>query len=274
LSRGDHRGARNAVAAIQRLNDGVKDHPIIISQMIHVAVEALTAKVRCRMTAEPAGWDELPERLEEMRGGVRTAMQIEGCVMSDFARHAALGSLESAAILGKGAQSWPLPDVLKRHAARQWLRRESAIASSGYAEFIRISLEPAHFNSPDLDEAEINELAKRFVSELSANYSRCWQRTNVTLVLDEQIELIRKARLWLDDDAANVPPELESPSIPGGRWRIMLDRNHRTLALELLDAPAWVTGSHVLGEGFYVLPLDGSRPWQFAPKARSLVSQQ
>ena len=274
MSLGDHAGAVNAIAAVQRINEGVKGNPILISQMIHVAVEALTARARCRLPAEPGGWEKLPAKAARLRDGVRCAMQIEGCVLSDFARHASLELLKPDGILTTGQRPWLMPGILKRQAARQWLRHESAISSAGDAEFVRLSLQVGHFDSPDLGEADIVATEKRFDSSTNVNFSRSWQRTNVTLVLDEQIELIRQARAWLDTDSSGVPAELASPAIPGARWRIALDRERRTLTLTMLNSPAWVTQSKVLGDGFYLLPLDGSASWQFAPKAKAVVSQR
>ena len=109
---------------------------------------------------------------------------------------------------------------------------------------------------------------------MNINFSRSWQRTNVTIILDEQIELIRQARSWLNAEPTATPTEIESVAIPGSSWKIALDREQRTLELTLLNAPAWVTTSNVLGEGFYPMPLDGTVSWKFGPQVKAVITQR
>ena len=273
ISLGDHAGAVSAIAAMQRINEGVHGNPILVSRMIHVAIEACTTRARCRLPAEPGEWKKLPGEIDRLREGIRCAMQIEGCILSDFARHASWEQLNPEGILAKDFCALPLPNFFRFKAARQWLRRESAVSSSGHAEVVRLSLQPGHFSVSDLGHAEIDAILKRFDSSTACNFSRSWQRTNVTAILNEQTEITRRARSWLDDASADVPAKLSSHAIPGATWSIKLDREKRDLRLVLEGAPAWVTKSNVLGEGFYLMPLDGSGTWQFGPKAKSVAIQ-
>ncbi len=94
------------------------------------------------------------------------------------------------------------------------------------------------------------------------------------LLLREQTELIRLARAQMQGGKTGNLGEWQSVVIPGSKWKITGDAVTNSFTLELAPRPSWTIDSTaagtVAGSQYFLLPLDGSKPWQLAPGASDL----
>jgi hypothetical protein len=98
-------------------------------------------------------------------------------------------------------------------------------------------------------------------SIMEPNTVRAIMRIHATLLLREQIELIRDTRARL---AAGRPVESrDSGVLPGVRWELIANAEKGTVATRLAGAPEWIVKKVVAPDEFWMLPLDGSVAWQF-----------
>jgi hypothetical protein len=154
-----------------------------------------------------------------------------------------------------------LPEWAARIVGEHWYRREFATAALNGAEHAAIQKSPATLALPDLGASLHEAVSKVRSSIMEPNSVRAIMRINATLLLREQIELIRDARVRL---AAGRPVESrDSGVLPGVRWELTADAEKGTVAIRLAGAPEWIVKKVVTPDEFWLLPLDGSVPWQF-----------
>ena len=77
LERGDQKGAADAVAAGLRMTSNLNDQPILVSQMIRVAIDALYAPVIARLPEDPKAFEDLAADVNAKREVWREAIQTE-----------------------------------------------------------------------------------------------------------------------------------------------------------------------------------------------------
>jgi hypothetical protein len=51
--------------------------------------------------------------------------------------------------------------------------------------------------------------------------------------------------------------------IAGAKWRIIGDAASNSVSLILTPIPIWTTDGDIIGKDFFLLPLDGSKSWEF-----------
>jgi hypothetical protein len=91
-------------------------------------------------------------------------------------------------------------------------------------------------------------------------------RINATLLVREQVALIREARARL---AAGKPVEAHDSVLPNLRWELIADAEKNTVKTRLIGAPQWLANEEMIPPTFWPIPIDGSIAWEFRPSAAS-----
>jgi hypothetical protein len=151
--------------------------------------------------------------------------------------------------------------VLPRWLGRIWRRRQAVKTALNGAEHAAIQRDPATLLLPDLGIGRHDAVSEASPTLMEFNVGRAAMRITATLLLREQVELIRLARARL---AAGMPMEpYQSAVIPNARWELTIDREKATVSTRLVGAPAWISNDVVTTPAFWCLRLDGSNVWQF-----------
>lgn len=251
LSEGDQDGAARALAAGQRMNATLRQNPTLVSLMIHVAVEALLAAKQVRLPAEEGALPAIAHDAVEMRAEFLRRVQLESWVALRFVEET--GEPEVA---GNSLPRW-----LARIKGRAWRRHEMAMAALNGAEHAAIHQDPATLSLPDLGVGRHEAVSEAYPTVMEFNVSRAMMRLTATLLLREQVELIRLARASLATGAPLRP--YQSVAVPSAHWEVTIDREKATASTRLVSIPEWVAKNEVTPGEFWSLPLDGSGTWQF-----------
>lgn len=142
-----------------------------------------------------------------------------------------------------------------------------------YVEHVNIRKSPNTLRLPDFGAALHETVSTKNPTASEINVIRSAMRIHATLLLREQTELIRQARARL---AAGLPVESrESVVLPATRWELIGDAQKNTVTTRLVNAPEWIVKNTVTGNGadFWVLPIDGSKAWQFRQPVRTAMQQ-
>ena len=110
LSMGDEDGAMRALAAAQRLRDGLRENPTLVSLMIAVAVDGLVSAKQVRLPRSEDGAPSLAGEVTRVRAEFLRTLQLEAWVALQMARRMDAIHETSA--------------VQRRHAAPRWLSGE------------------------------------------------------------------------------------------------------------------------------------------------------
>jgi hypothetical protein len=164
-----------------------------------------------------------------------------------------------------------LPEWARRVVAQPYARRQLALAASNGAEHAALWRDPATYRLPDFGAARATAISASRPSLFDVPSGRAILRIHATLLVREQAALIREARAAF---ATGQPvPSRESVVVPSLRWELTADPEQRTLAMRLSKPPEWLADPtlHVRND-FWVLPLDGTIAWQFAPLDGSSVA--
>lgn len=248
---GDEEGGARALSAGLHMSAGLRKEPTLVSLMIHIAIEGLLVTKQVRLPASEDGLRTVASDATDLRAELLKRLQIEGWANLRFADQA------SERQTGRG----PLPRWLDRIQGRAWRRRQMTIAALSGAEHAAIQRDPATLALPDFGKSRHDAVSEKFPTIMEVNASRAAMRITATLLLREQVELLRIAHARM---AAGTPVEpYQSAVIPMSRWELTIDKEKATVATRLVGAPDWILKNEVTGPGFWCLPLDGRGNWQF-----------
>lgn len=265
LELGDRKGAADAVSADLLMTRDLGHQPILVSNMIRFAIESLFTRVQARLPAEPDGLKQLAKDAAEERGQMIECARLESWNLTH--------TLEKKGFninFGNGAQETcapirPLPAWLARLAWPLYSRSSASVVCSNEwlfaADAVAIYKDPATLTLQDLGKSKIDESEVRHPSYMNANWARAWQRLNLILLQREQAEFIRIARAKIQAGGTGDLGEYDSVIIPGSKWKIHANADTHSFNLELTPRPTWTTENTIASAEFWLLPLDGSKPW-------------
>lgn len=261
LSSGDLDGAAAALAAGQRLRDGLWENPTLVSLLLGVAVDGLLASKQVRLPAAEDDFSLLTHDAEQLRTEFVRRLQVQAWAQLRYPGMDSQGAIETRLV----------PPWLLQRVNRLLSRRQSAYSALNGALHANITKSPGTLKRPDLGEAEHEAIATahRFAGDMNPNRAFC--RLNATLLLREQVALIRRARA--ECLTGSFTATHRSVVIPGLKWEIVLDREASMVRTRLVNPPAWVLRPDVTGPpSFWVLPIDGSVGWKLRLSTRTAAA--
>ena len=264
LQQGDEKGAEQAAQAGSRMIRDLRQQPILVSNMIYTAVEALFADLQARLPEDPGAIGQLAADVNAERLQFRKTLQAEAWAVSHFIDNPQPQADDMKAFLAAD-QPWPkwLRKPLLPLYCHTILRREIYKAWLVEADLVKIcDRAPA---LPDFGEQEMTAACDRAQSLFTPNVLRAWLRLNTALVLREQAEMIRIARAQMEAGKSGDLGTHDSVVIPGVKWLLRGDASANTLTVKLTPIPQWLAENPVAGYHFWLLPLDGSEPWPLRP---------
>jgi hypothetical protein len=272
LERSNQKEAADAVAAGLKMTSNIGEQPILVSQMIRVAIDGLYAQLIARLPEDPEALKNFSSEVEAKREMWRASVQTEVWAIMRVVDYANSKPDEFNTLY---TNSSPLQKA-RISLAQSVLKADCNLLVMAGADQIRVTEQVKVFAATDLGVKKMNEIYSRYAPVLTAchsfsdmfrpNWSRSWVRLNATLLLREQAEIIRFARAQVQSGESGKVAELESVVIPGAKWQVGSDANTDSVSLKLTPTPAWASNCEVIGENFFLLPLDGSKSWKFRPR--------
>jgi hypothetical protein len=270
ISVGDHEGAGRAIAAGMRLREGLRQNPTLVSMMFDVAIEGMLTRKKVHLPASQDGLQTVAADAANLRSYFLRSLQFEAWVQLQIARRGL--SDDTMLMLQRPLPNSSSDPLLQKWADRilgaPWFRRVCAISVLNFAEQTAIQKSPATLALPDLG-MQLNRAI--FAASPSiigdVGIERSAMRIEATLLLQEQVELIRQARARL---ATGQPVEShQSVVLPHLRWELIANAEKDTVTTRLVGAPEWIVKNEVTSNEFWMLPIDGSVAWQFRSPART-----
>jgi hypothetical protein len=274
LERGEQQDAEDAVAAGLKMTSNIGEQPILLSQMIRVAIDASYAPLIARLPEDPCALENFAAEVEAKREMWRAAVQTETCVVAQVVDY--LG-LKPDAFKTLYENSSPIQKV-RMSLGQSWLEADCSRSMMRAAAQVRVTEEVGHFALSDLGVAKINEISSNYAPIFTThgslsdmfgpNWFRSWIRLNAALLLREQAEIIRSTRAQVQLGKSGKLGDVESIVIPGAKWQITADPNANSVSLKLTPIPSWTSNRDGIPEKtFFLLPLDGSKSWKFRPRS-------
>jgi hypothetical protein len=259
ISLGDLEGAARAQGAVRRLGAGLRKSPPLVSLMISVALDALLTRSDVRMPAEGDGFGAIAKDADDLRARFLAVNQMEHWNYLRMMASPPFGSVGLSGYLPRWAERIVDPLIARR------LLAVSVLAGAGHTEVIK---SPETLRRPDFGASLHEAVGEEFSNGgwFAFNPARGHMRIYATLLLREQAEMIRAARArWI----AGQPLESrDSVVLPSVRWEITASSEKDSVTLRLVGTPDWIANNTVTPPEFWLLPLDGSAPWQFAAVAK------
>jgi hypothetical protein len=269
LAAGDRAGAARALAAAQRAFQNLGQQPILVSYMIHTALDALLADIAARLPGEPLDREQLAARVESERDRLRDTIQAEYCGVLAWTSHP---EFNAPAFIQHGSDPSGFSPV---YPFRIWLTNLFGSlyfnwsAARDYrlaAQEIGVTQQAAKLSATDLGCREFNQIcaSNKLNSIFLPNLERAWLRVNFCLLLREQCELIRLGRKQMEAPGSSAfPISWPSTVIPGSQWEIARETSQQpSLTMKLTPVPPWVSQKAVIDDQFFLVPLDGSAGWK------------
>jgi hypothetical protein len=262
LERGDLAGAGRALAAAHRAHEKLPENPALVSLMIRIAIDAMLVSPEAWLPAETGALEAIAADATRLKAALLRSLQLEAwCFLRDHPRFESLRPAQSLGI------QLSVPEWVDRWLTDAVLRRESALAALSTAENVAILQDAKSLAQPDLGLKALEEVTQRIPSQFAPRVTRALLRIHATLLLREQSALLRLAREHM---ASGQPLEpRDSVVLPGRRWHFTADPVAHTVALRLDQIPTFITEQVVTDQRFWILPLDGSKSWQFRPPTRA-----
>jgi len=255
-SAGDANGSARAIAAAVRIKEGLCLNPSFFCLSDAAKMEATLAPYEVRLPSQGDGFATLMRDVAARRAQmVIIAQQIYLVQLRDAERDRFVKARFRWGYLPGWAEQMIRVPYGRRASAEELLRGAAHLEILKSEEALRL---------PDFGESR----HKAISGDKSGWGSLCVSmrmEIHASLLLREQVEMIREARRRLAEGR-----ELESRDsvvLPGVRWEISTNAQKDAVFLRLANAPAWIA-SWRTSNFSWVLPLDGSVPWQFAPSAR------
>ena len=282
LERGDQKGAADAVAAGLRMTSNLNDQPILVSQMIRVAIDALYAPVIACLPEDPKAFEDLAADVNAKREVWREAIQTETWAIQKVVSYAGMKPEDFSRFYRNAS---PIRKIYISFV-QSFEQADCSRFVSGAADQIAISERLRDLALADLGAGEMSQTCSRYAPILTntpsfgsfsdvfrPNWSRSWIRLNATLLLREQAELIRSVRTQVQMGKSGNLGEMESVVIPGARWQITGDADANSARLKLSPIPTWTENRDIIHENFFLLPLDGSKSWKFRTRPVALTAR-
>lgn len=278
LQRGDQAAADRAVAAGLKFTSNIGEQPIVVSQMIRVAIEGLFAPIIARLPEDPDALRRFPADVDERREMWRAAIQAETWSVKQACDYGGMNpnefrkTYEKSSFLQKAQSSLCL----------SLLQVNCSLFMMAAADHVCASERVMCLSASDLGVGKMSDACHRYAPVLPEgvtwmadafrpNWSRSWIRLNAMLLLREQAELIRSARTQVQLGKSGIITEFESVVIHDAKWEITGDAETNSVSLKLTPIPDWVANAAV-PKNFFLLPLEGSKFWKYRRQPPELIS--
>ena len=272
LERGDQKEAADAVTAGLKMTSNIGEQPILLSQMIRVAIDGFYAQLIARLPEDPEALENFPTEVDAKREMWRAAVQTETWVVMQLVDYAG-SKPDNFRTLYKNSS---LLQKARISFVQSLLKGDCSLFIADAAEQVAISERVNDLSLSDLGAGKMTQASLRYAPVLTATprfgsfsnvfrptWAPSWIRLNATLLLREQAELIRSARAQVQSGKSGKLGERESVVVHGAKWQIIGNANASSVSLKLTPIPAWTRNHKVLDENFFLLPLDGTKSWKF-----------
>ena len=266
IEKGDEEGATRALTAGLRMTVNLGEQPILISQMIRTAIEALFAPAIARLPLSSEMLNQVDSDVRLRRERWRKAVQCETWALTDLVDHIDLGPYRARkksnpSIFEKSMISFA-QCTMQVDLSRFIVVAADDVKASQWANDLAIS---------DLGLAEMRRTATAYaplftdrlsLTSVAEGWPRSWMRANAILLVREQADVIRSTRARLQAGESGDLGERSSIVIPGAKWHITVDATTNSGRFQLIPVPSWTT-EDCNNQNPYLLPLDGSKSWKF-----------
>ncbi|MDB6173976.1 MAG: hypothetical protein JWL59_3287 [Chthoniobacteraceae bacterium] len=259
LHENDMESAMLASSSILLANKNTREQPLLVSVMINCAIEALFAKITARLPEDPKAWDLLAGKAEAFRNGLKRAIQCEAWQIGNLKGNPEI-------FYGNGSPNEDRKAAVSHILIRTFQRlngtlyRQIGEASLMEAEMVHILETEKNYARGDLGAKAISELLDQYPdNSFAPNIIRSIKRLNSMLILLEQAEMIRFARARMKEGVLEA--KHASVVVPGLTWEMKGDLETHSALIKLSSVPEWLADNDVTGDGFYLLPFDGSKAW-------------
>lgn len=255
MANGDPGGAALAIEAGLKMSQNLGEQPILVSSMIRVAIKGMFTEKSVWLPEDPTAWERLAKDAKTTREQLLKTFQAEAWWASRVA------STEPSSLSCASDRCQPLPQWASNLFVHPFIRLQTAQNSEILAENVRVMRDwpQGRLGTDELEKACSTDHSTVF----TPNYIRAALRVNLSLLLCEQVEMIRFARARMQE--GKIQAGHPSVVIPGATWEMTGDLTTNSATLKLSPIPKWAVHNDVAGADFFLLPLDGSKPWQFAP---------
>ena len=265
LADGNVQQARLAVSANEHLCAALDQRPELVSLMISVAVQSLMANPAARLSERDGGdWDVVAHKTTQWRAAFRQTVPLEiwSCLNGELSSDWPNWQTKWDGIL-KPTPAW-FQSIIKKPLLMIEISNDSLAA----AEMMKSVWSDDSLKAADLGTSQEEDLYKLYPSSRNLTFERAWKRVNTALVLQEQAAAVRFARTQMFSAAPPQHLEHASLAVPGSKWEFDLDPATHTAKIRLTPIPLWISHSDVAPPSeFYLMPLDGSKPWEFSSLA-------
>jgi len=274
LQRGDTQGADAAVSADLRLWSNISQQPILISSVwSHSMLDNMLRKALVRLPEDPDGLKNLAADVQAEHESTRTVLQASYPEWMTFADNPNADQWGGSNGNAGFSPIRPFREWITGLFGRALFKAQVAKDSRIEAEIVGITQRYPELVSSDLGRAEMERDEDRGSgSWMFPSINRLWVRENCYLLLREQIELIRTARTQMEEGKSGRLGDWASVVIPGSKWIMTGDAETDSVSLKLTPIPSWVAESTVVGDDFFLLPVNGSKSWKFGQPAGKSVA--
>ena len=274
LAAGDEDGASLPLKACEKLGTHLESNPTLIALMLHVSVDSMLVSRQAWLPGGDVNFDSVGRDAARWRDSLVRSLQWDAWMMLHRAPDVA-NAYAGQAIFSEDEDDWGilrnLPEWTRPFVAEVYVQRQCGIGALHHAEHAAICRAPRTRALRDLGARMHDRVSSSDPTICDVNVSRVTKRIHASLLLREQVNLIRTARARL---AAGLPVESrDSAVLRRARWELTADSERNAVSIRLSHAPKWVYDGDVTGPEFWVLPLDGSMPWEFGAREKTLASR-
>ncbi|HWB60341.1 MAG TPA: hypothetical protein VG733_12675, partial [Chthoniobacteraceae bacterium] len=270
IQKNDTKGAADAIAAGRRMVQNLGEQPIMASNMIYLGIEAQYAPVLARLPAAPDDMQRLTQDVAMSRRQFARTVQWEAWRLMHDVEAGRNDPRDAGVDIRRLWPVQPLPEWLGKKSYPFFCDSLGSVYCSQaciyQADLVRISGKAADLAGADLGTEEMDASNLAHLNPYEPNWSHAWLRVNFVLLIREQAAVIRYARAQMQAGKSGDLGDQSSVVIPGAKWKIEGDTAQNAFSIKLSPVPAWARDASVMGNPFFMVPLEGWRTsWQLLP---------
>lgn len=239
LSLGDQAGASKALNACLRIRESFQNRPDASSLMNRIRISKWVTSIQIYLPGEAEPWENISNEVKTLRESYRDGVQLGALKMLKWS-------------FMRPKLSFPNQIFNWSSWVRRFQEPSPLQTPASLAETVERTTKPEYLSTIDLENSK-SKLSSRFLYE--------WRELQIYLLHYEHTKLIRLLRNRLQNQQEVKSDEFPSSVIPGAHWIVTLDPVLQNANIRLNPIPSW---TRPLSQE-WILPLDGSKSWQFAP---------
>jgi hypothetical protein len=194
LAAGDEEGAKLPLEACEKLGTHLESNPTLVALMIHVAVDALLTSREARLSGTDGDFQTIGRDAARWRDALVRSLQWDAWVMlyrpddvtHEYADNGHFGSDDG---ILQHLPSWTRP-----FAGEIYIHRQCVMGALHNAEHAAVCRSPRTRTLSDLGAMLHERISSKNPTICEINVTRVTRRIHATLLLREQVNLIRTAR--------------------------------------------------------------------------------